>query len=114
MPYLHVYSVMCLNYIVNAINLMTTEDLDAADPKEQKLSTELYEGLDCVDPKRFRPYLVNEKCELGDFMAKCDVPYRIGSVYYEFFRDEEDIKEDKNIILMNDKVMNILTMEFML
>ena len=41
-------------------------------------------------------------------MAKCDLSYRIGSVYYEFSREEEEIKEDKDIILMNNRVRSLI------
>ena len=80
------------------------DGLDAADSKEQSLSTKLTEDLDCVDPKRFKLYHVDMDCELGYFIAECDLPYRVGSVYYEFFREEEDITEDKEIILMDNNV----------
>ena len=114
-----IYTLSCVLIIIDGIiieqelkydviNPLTTEDLDAADPKEQKFSIELTEGLDHVNFKRFKLYHVDENCDLGSFMAKCDVPYRIGSVYYQFSRDEEDISEDKEIILMNNEVMNIL------
>ena len=64
------------------------------------------DDLDPVDPKRFKLYRVDKNCELGSFMAKCGLHYtRIGSVYYEFFRKEEIITEDKDIILMETKVI---------
>ena len=64
------------------------------------------DDLDPVDPKRFKLYHVDKDCELGSFMAKCGHHYnRIGSVYYEFFRKEESITADKDIILMKIKVM---------
>ena len=64
------------------------------------------DDLETVDPKQFKLYVVDNNCELGSFMARCGLHYnRIGSVYYEFSRNEEIITEDKDIILMKDKVM---------
>jgi hypothetical protein len=52
---------------------------------------------------------VDKNYELGFFMAKCGLHYnRIGSVYYEFYRKEEIITEDKDIILMKIKVILIM------
>ena len=63
------------------------------------------DDLEIVDPKQFKLYEVDKNCELGSFMARCGLRYRIGSVYYEFFRKEEIITEDKDIILMKSKVI---------
>lgn len=63
------------------------------------------DDLETVDSKQFKLYDVDKNCELGFFMAKCGLHYRIGSVYYEFSRKEEIITEDKDIILMKIKVI---------
>ena len=51
---------------------------------------------------------MKKKCQLISFMKERKLQYRIGSVYYEFSRREEIITEDKDIILMNNKVINII------
>ena len=60
--------------------------------------------LETIESERFKLYPVKEKCELSSLIVKHGLRYRIGCVYYEFARKEEDVSEDKHIILM-DKVI---------
>ena len=94
---------LCKCYNINVlIEWKGPQDGETIDLPELKFNTE---GLEVVDPNRYKLYDVDEQCELGSFMAKCDVPFRIGSIYYEFFREKEDITEDKKIVLQNDNVL---------
>ena len=61
------------------------------------------ENLQHIEEGRFTIYAVDKNCELSSLIVKHNLTYRIGGVYYEFARNEEDVTEDKGVILM-DKV----------
>lgn len=53
-----------------------------------------------IEHGRFEVYPVKKNCELSSLIVEYDLKYKIGCIYYEFTRREEDVREDKSVILM--------------
>ena len=66
---------------------------------ENYLMLELVE----VANDRFIRLNVNKDCELKTFIEESECTFHRGAAFYEFTRAEEDIEDDKEVILM-DKV----------
>ena len=60
-------------------------------------------NLTLINDDRFIKLKVEKDCELKTFIQEHNHTYHRGAAFYEFTRAEEDIKFDKEVILM-DKV----------
>ena len=72
------------------------------------IDIELDTLLERIESSRFKVYPVTKKIILSSFLVEQSLTFKIGCVYYEFARKEEDISEDKHIILMS-RVMILMT-----
>ena len=57
--------------------------------------------LSPVDDSRFIELTVEKDCELKAFIEDNNLKFVRGAAFYEFTRAEEDIKFDKEVILMD-------------
>ena len=74
-------------------------------PLFQDLGYDTYD-LESIDSGRLEILNVNKICSLRDFVEKIHhlVPYNPRRFFFEFISAEEDISDDKEIIIM-DKVL---------
>ena len=56
-----------------------------------------------IEDDRFIRLNVDKDCELKTFIEESEYTFHRGAAFYEFTREEEDIEDDKEVILM-DKV----------
>ena len=64
------------------------------------IDIELDTLLEPIENSRFNVYPVTKNTILSYFLVEKNLTFKIGCFYYEFTRNEEDISEDKHIILM--------------
>ena len=58
-------------------------------------------NLSLVDDNRFIELTVEKDCELKTFIEDHNIKFVRGAAFYEFTRAEEDIKFDKEVILVD-------------
>ena len=58
-------------------------------------------NLTLVNDDRFVELTVDKDCELKTFIQDHNLIFQRGAAFYEFTRAEEDIKFDKEVILMD-------------
>lgn len=66
------------------------------------------ESYESVKDGRFELLTVEKDCELADFIHQKQLVYQRGAVFYEFTRPKEDINPDKEVILMENNLENVI------